>query len=288
MQTQRNRISAQTRLVGVIGHPIGHSLSPLIHNAAFRHDGLDMVYLAFDVPPHLLDSAVQGMRALNMRGANVTVPHKEAALHLLDEVDPLAAQVGAVNTIVNDHGRLLGHNTDVSGFLAAVHSVLPEGVYGLDCLVVGAGGAARAVVAGLVEEGAGQVTVCNRTLARAQSLCDCANTWSDTVCRPVACDRITEVAAAARLVVNATPVGLGSLVKESPLPVDRLHSGQVVVDLAYGSHATTLVEAARFRGAVAVDGREMLVMQAARSYGLWTGLEPPIEAMRSSIAHGER
>lgn len=288
MQAQSNGFSAQTGLVALIGHPVGHSLSPLIHNAAFRHDNLDMVYLAFDVRPDLLGSAVQGISALNIRGANVTVPHKECVLHLLDEVDPLAARVGAVNTIVNENGRLLGYNTDVSGFVAAVRSVLPQGAKGLDCLVVGAGGAARAVVAGLFEEGATKVTVCNRTFDRANSLCDDARAWGDTICEPLANDHVAEAAKAVQLIVNATPVGLASRVKQSPLPVDTLHSGHVVIDLAYGLRITRLVEAARVRGAVAMDGKEMLIMQAAGSYGLWTGLQPPMEAMRSSIEHGER
>ncbi|MBN1628620.1 MAG: shikimate dehydrogenase [Thermoleophilia bacterium] len=288
MQAPGSGINAQTGLIGVIGHPVGHSLSPLIHNAAFRHDGLDMVYLAFDVPPNLLGSAVEGIRALDMRGANVTVPHKETVLHLMDEVDTLAGRVGAVNTIVNEQGQLVGYNTDVSGFVAAVHSVLPQGARGLSCLVVGAGGAARAVVAGLFEEEAQTIVVCNRTPARARSLCEAAAAWGATSCEAIDYDHIAEAATAAHLIVNATPVGLGGAVKDSPLPVDTIHGGQAVVDLAYGACETMLVEAARGRGAVAVDGKEMLIMQAASSYGLWTGLQPPIEVMRRSIEYGER
>ena len=193
-----------------------------------------------------------------------------------------------MNTIVNEQGRLLGYNTDVSGFQAALRSVLPDGARGAKCLLVGAGGAARAVVAGLVEEDAASVTICNRTPARARSLCEVAAKWGATSCQTVVSDRIAEAVTVADLIVNATPVGLGGAVKDSPLPVDRIRGGQVVVDLAYGVSATTLVEAAGGRGAVAIDGKEMLIMQAACSYGLWTGLQPPIEAMRRSIEHGER
>jgi shikimate dehydrogenase len=288
MQSQTNDIGARTGLVGLFGHPVGHSLSPAMQNAAFRCQDVDMVYLAFDVPPGRLAPAIDGMRALGMRGANVTVPHKEAVVPLLDDVHPLAARVGAVNTILNEDGSLCGHNTDVSGFIAALHSVLPRGARGLDCLLSGAGGAARAVVAALLEEGAATVWIYNRTFARAESLCDAAAEWGPSVCEAVSERRLRDVLPAAQVVVNATPLGLESAVKDFPLPVDTLHSGQVVVDLAYGALTTGFVEAARGKGAIAIDGREMLLMQAAGSYTLWTGLEPPIEAMRGGIASGER
>jgi shikimate dehydrogenase len=283
MEARGVEIGARTGLVGVLGHPVGHSLSPRIHNAAFRAQGVDMVYLAFEVRPEQLGSAVEGLRALRIRGANVTVPHKEAVMGLLDIVDPVASRIGAVNTIVNDEGRLFGYNTDVAGFLTALRSLQPGGARDLSCLVEGAGGAARAVVAALVEDGARVVWVHARTFERAAALCTSASAWGETACEAILGDRLAEIAHTADLIINATPVGLSASVKESAVPVDILHSRHVVMDLAYGSRPTALVEAARAKGAVATDGKEMLVMQAASSYRLWTGLEPPLDTMRSSI-----
>jgi shikimate dehydrogenase len=283
MEARHLEITAHTRLVGVLGHPIGHSLSPQIHNKAFAAQGVDAVYVAFDVHPEQLPSAAAGIRALGMWGANVTVPHKEAIVSLLDEVEPLAARIGAVNTIVNKDGRLFGHNTDAAGFLSALHSVKASGAQGLRCLVAGAGGAARAIVAGLSTDGAAEIWVHNRTFGRAEALCAAASGWGSTPCEAITDEELAERVQAAELLVNATSVGLAGAVKESAFPVDILVSSQVVIDVVYGPRPTALVAAAEARGATALDGREMLVMQAASSYRLWTGLEPPLEAMRKSL-----
>jgi shikimate dehydrogenase len=287
VETERS-ITAATGLVAVLGHPVAHSLSPRMHNAAFRAQNVDMVYLAFDVHPDRLDEALTGLRALGARGANVTVPHKEAVVSLMDVVSPAAARIGAVNTIVNDQGCLVGHNTDVAGFLKALHSVRPEGAEGMRCLVAGAGGAARAVVAALVEDRAAAIWVHNRTRERAVSLCEAAQIWGAALCEVVAPADLAALGGEVDLLVNTTSVGLSPTVKESAIPVDILDSRHVVVDVVYGPHQTSLVEAAAARGAVALDGREMLVMQAADSYRLWTGLEPPVQAMRQSLEEPER
>lgn len=281
------RIGANTGLLGLLGHPVRHSLSPRLHNAAFRHQALDLVYLAFDVPPERLPAAIAGVKALGMLGVNLTVPHKEAAIPLLDEIDPLALQVGAVNTVVNRDGALHGYNTDVSGFAAALASVLPGDTAGRRCLVLGAGGAARAVVAALVDQGAA-VFVHNRTQSRAVDLCRAADAWGSGRCRVVAAEQLDESAKSADVIVNATTVGLQGEVKELPIPVDTIHSGQLVVDLVYGTGPTKLVEVARKRGAIALDGKEMLVMQAALAYRLWTGVDPPLQLMRDSVERAER
>jgi shikimate dehydrogenase len=286
MEANRS-ITSRTGLVCVLGHPVTHSLSPRIHNAAFQAQGVDLVYLAFDVPPVRLRDAVIGLTALGFRGANVTIPHKEAILGLLDEIDPVAARVGAVNTVVNDRGRLLGHNTDRSGFSAVLRNLRPEGARGLTCFVAGAGGAARAVVTALAEDGAREILVHNRTAERAVVLCS-ETVWGDTPCRPVPDDAAAEAARSSDLIVNATSLGLGPSVKESAVPVDILHSHHIVVDLVYGPAPTMLVREAKARGATAVDGKEMLVMQAAESYELWTGLRPSVEVMRRSIDGWER
>jgi shikimate dehydrogenase len=286
--TQHLSPDALTRLVWLLGHPVAHSLSPRMHNAAFRHQGLNLAYLAFDVPPGSLAPAISALRVLGVLGANLTLPHKEAVLELLDDIEPLAAKVGAVNTIVNSDGCLRGHNTDVPGFQMALRSVLPHGANGLRCLVLGAGGAARAVVAALAEDRPASVWLANRTRQRAMALRDSAVRWGLTDCGVARADQAPGLAAEADLLVNATSLGLPDAVKEFPFDVDTLHSGQVVIDLVYGARPTALVRAARDRGAVAIDGREMLVHQAAGSYQLWTGQRAPIDAMRESIDSFER
>ncbi len=277
-------ITAATRLLALLGHPVDHSLSPLIQNAALQADRVNMVYLAFDVSPEQLGMAVQGLRAVAARGANVTVPHKEYVIDHLDRLDALAAQVGAVNTIVNDDGVLTGHNTDVEGFRAALHRVVPEDLRRRSCLVVGAGGAARAVVAALCSARVSDILVANRTRERAEALCAAATGWGVSSCRALGLDELHEAASSADILVNATSIGLDPTVKECALPVDTLNRGQVVIDVVYGPGPTLLVEEARARGIVALDGLEMLLMQAASSYKLWTRHEAPLEVMRAALA----
>jgi shikimate dehydrogenase len=276
-------IAGTTGVLAVLGHPIDHSRSPQIHNAAFAAQGLDLVYVACDVAPADLVSAVAGLRALSFRGANVTVPHKQAVLPLLDRVDDTARQVGAVNTIVNREGSLFGANTDVAGFLAALDHAGAGSPSSDSCLVLGAGGAARAVVAGLVAAGAGQIIIYNRTTSRAEELCAAAATWGRVPCRVVERAELAVVGPQVRLIVNATSVGLDPSVKVTPLPVDIVSEHHIVMDLVYGNEATALVRHARARGALTVDGREMLVQQAARAYELWTGRAAPLDVMRNEV-----
>jgi shikimate dehydrogenase len=228
---------------------------------------------------------VAGLRALGFLGANVTVPHKEALLPLLDEVDTLAQRVGAVNTIVAREGRLRGTNTDVPGFLAALRTLWGRSPAGSRCLVMGAGGAGRAVVAGLVSAAAEVVHVYNRTPERAVALCREAATWGETACRPVLWEDLGGVAADVDLLVNATSVGLGD-VKVASLPVDIVNARHVVMDLVYGGGPTAFVAEAAERGARAMDGREMLLQQAVVSYELWTGRTAPIDVMREALLRG--
>jgi shikimate dehydrogenase len=277
-------IGSRTGLVCLLGHPVDHTLSPRMHNAALQAHHLDLVYLAFDVPPVRLAQALLGLCALGFRGANVTIPHKQAIIGLLDEVDAVAQRIGSVNTVVNDAGRLAGHNTDVSGFAAALRELRPEGAAGLTCFVAGAGGAARAVVAALMEDGAREIRIYNRTHERAVALCSHAALWGDTRCLAVSEQQVFGAAQGADVIVNATSVGLIPSVKDSAIPVDTLHSRHLVMDLVYGPGLTTLVREAKVRGATAVDGREMLVMQAAGSYELWTGRRAPVDVMRESIS----
>lgn len=283
MHPQPRGIAATTGVLAILGHPVAHSRSPQIHSAAFAAQGLDLVYVACDVLPAALPAAVTGLRALGIRGANVTVPHKEAIIPLLDDVDALARQVGAVNTIKASDGRLLGTNTDVPGFLAALQHLWPDGPAGRRCLVLGAGGAGRAVVAALVSASAEVVYLYNRTAERAIRLCGDAAGWGTTACRPLRVDELGGQADEVDLIVNATSVGLGDGFKVDSLPVDIVTTRHVVVDLVYGDAPTAFIRQAKERGALAMDGREMLLQQAAVSYEYWTGRKAPIDVMRDEL-----
>ena len=270
--------------MGVIGQPVRHSLSPVIHNAAFRALDLDWAYLAFEVEPERVAAALQGVRGLGIDGLNVTMPHKAAVVPLVDRLGPAAADLGAVNTVVNQGGELVGHNTDGEGFLDAVRRDEGFDPAGRRCLVVGAGGAARAVVRALAGAGASEVVVVNRSGDRAVT----AAAVGGAVARVGAGDE----ADGCDLVVNATPVGMTGVTTLDgaplPLPVDpaRLGTGQLVVDLVYEPPITPLIEAARAAGAVTANGLGMLIHQAAHAFRLWTSEEPPLEAM-SAAAVGE-
>lgn len=274
-------IGSSTRLICLLGNPVGHSRSPIIHNSAFAEQGLDFAYLAFDVLPDDLPAAVAGLKALGVVGANVTIPHKERVLPLLDDIDHVARRAGAVNTILNRGGRLIGYNTDIHGFLASLEINWGRGPKGARCLVVGAGGAARAVVAALCSEGASEIWIYNRTASRARELSAEAAQWSDVAVRALGESDLLCFAPQADLIVNATPVGLDSEVKTSPIPVDTLRGTQVVMDIGCFREPTPLLAAAAAGGALTIDGCEMLAQQAARSYEIWTDRAAPVQVMRT-------
>jgi shikimate dehydrogenase len=271
-------IGAATRLAAVIGDPVRHSLSPTIHNAGFRAVGLDWAYLAFEVPAGEGSAAIAAMRVLGIDGLSVTMPHKAEVAAAVDRLSPAAEALGAVNTVVREGAVLVGENTDGEGFVNALRTDEGVDVQGMRCLVVGAGGAARAVIRALAEAGAAEVVVAAR---RPESAAQ-AVLLAPGVGRAGSPDE----ADAADLVVNATPVGMGDVVELEPtLPVDasRLGAGQVVVDLIYHPLVTPLVAAARERGAVAVNGVGMLLHQAAIAFRLWTGEDAPLEAMSAAV-----
>jgi shikimate dehydrogenase len=270
----RPRLSGHTRVVGVIGDPVAHSLSPTLHNAAFAALGLDWVYVAFPVPRGRGADAVAAVPTLGLAGLNVTMPHKEDAASACDELTPDAAALRSVNTVVaQPDGRTLGDSTDGPGFLDSL-SDESIAVAGQPVLVLGAGGAARAVILALGRAGA-EVTVAARRPDAAE--------WAAAL---VPGARTTAIGAADpsgfAVVVNATPLGMSG---GDPLPIqpEALHSGQAVVDLVYHPADTPLLTAARAQGAVAVNGLGMLLHQAAHSFTLWTGDVAPVEAMRVAV-----
>lgn len=275
-------IDGQTQLVGLIGSPIAHSLSPLMHNAAFAALGLNWRYLPLLVRPDQLVSALKGLIALNFRGVNVTIPHKVNVIPLLDSVTEAVAIVGAVNTIrINgSNGRMEGLNTDMTGFLADLAANKVRMQRDMNVIVLGAGGAARAVGAGLIRSGA-RLTFVNRTLAHAEKLVDfLQSSWSMGYMKAVGFDQLADVSRDAKLIVNCTSVGMWPQVDQTPWPEGVPFPKDVVIyDTVYRPLHTRLMRDAEAAGLKAVGGLGMLAYQGAASFEFWTGKKPPIDVM---------
>lgn len=271
--------------VALLGHPVGHSVSPAFQNAAFRHLGIDARYEGVDVLTDELPAVVGTLRDSTWLGANVTVPHKQAVFRLVDEVDDLASRVGAVNTVGNRDGRLFATNTDVTGFLQSIEAagIVPDGA---DCLVLGAGGSARAVAYGLLSRGA-RLSIASRSPDRSAALTASlrgATAFSRIRTVPWDARLLRDVARASRIVVNCTPIGMlhGPNEDGSPLPDGSLTQTQFVADIVYNPPETPLLLQARAAGAAAIGGIEMLVRQGAASFEFWTGRRAPVDVMREA------
>jgi shikimate dehydrogenase len=274
-------ITSKTQLVGLFGHPVSHSQSPLMHNAAFMETGLPFAYAAFDVAPHNLEEAVAGIRALGLKGVNVTIPHKVAIMPMLDEIDPLAKKIGAVNTVVNVDGRLIGYNTDGMGY---VRSLVEETGIVLDKQIVtmlGAGGAARAVAFTLAEKGVKEIRIINRSRERAALLAEHVGTIVPT--KVVEQAEGKDVIADSSLLINTTSIGMHPNVSEMPVPTEWLHKHLTVSDLIYNPLETRLLKEARAIGAQVHSGVGMFVNQGALAFELWTGQNAPGEIMRKVV-----
>ena len=265
-------ITGVTRLAAVIGHPVRHSLSPALHNAAFAAAGVDWSYLAFDVAPGRADDALSAMRTLGLGGLSVTMPHKDDVARAVDVLDPAARALGTANTVVPmADGRLAGHSTDGAGFVASLIEADVDPC-GMRVAVIGAGGAARSVIDALARCGVDSIRVINRSAAKALIAAElgagrgAVGTFSDV--------------ATADLVVNATSVGMGT--DDLPVTPDLLRAGQVVADLVYHPIETALLRLATAVGAHPVDGLGMLIHQAVLQQALWTGVRPDPAVMREA------
>ena len=259
-------INGATQVYGILGRPVAHSLSPAMHNAAFRELGLNAAYVAFEVAD--LAHAVAGLRGLQIRGVSVTIPFKEDIIPLLDEIDPQAARIGAVNTVVNREGRLMGTNTDWLGALLALEektAIAPKRV-----LILGAGGASRAIAFAILEKG-GQVAVSD--LDRDKALALSRQMWVEVV----APDHLGQYPA--EILINATPVGMEPKSGDIPLDPALLARFQVVMDIVYKPLETRLLKEARSRDCQVIDGLQMLIQQGAAQFELWTGQSAPREVM---------
>ncbi len=271
-----------TRLAGIFGYPLGHSISPRFQQAAFDHCALDVSYKAWPVTTDRLEPEVRKLRDDGYLGANVTVPHKERVRPYLDGLEPLAKALGAVNTIVKEDGRLVGYNTDARGLMEALRKDGACDPKGLSVLVLGAGGAARAAVFALVGAGVVSLTVANRTLARAELLAsEFEAAGADVEAVPMEEPALAAVCKEADLIVNATSMGMrhGTADRETPLKASAIRAQSLVYDLVYNPAETPLLVEAKAAGAKTLGGLPMLVYQGAASFELWTGSPAPIDVM---------
>ena len=268
--------------LGIIGYPIGHSMSPVFQQAALDACGVDAQYLAYQVAPDEVEDFVNGLRQPGIMGINVTVPHKLAVMPFLDEIDDWATEAGAVNTIVNRQGRLTGHNTDGYGFLRALREGADFEPAGRRTLILGAGGAARGVVLALAREGVGDLTIANRTPERAENLAQLAHGRNVPV-RAIALPgpELVEAAASAQLIVNCTTIGMthGPREGETPLPGEAIPPTALVNDLVYNPLETPLLREAAQAGARTLGGIQMLVYQGAASFEMWLERPAPVPVM---------
>ena len=276
-------VLGNTRILGVFGHPIAHSLSPVMHNAAIRALNIDYIYVPFHVMPENLEDAVAGIRAMEISGVNVTIPHKEAVIEHLDEVSRYSMRIRSVNTIVNVDGRLKGDTTDGPGFLRSAEAEWGK-LNGCKTLILGAGGSAKAVAFALAEIGC-EIVIANRTRERAEELAGClGEVFEAGKFRVVGTDgqALTEGLSGVELVVNTTSVGMHPEVDGIPMPPDLLRPNLLVYDLVYNPARTRLVIEAEEHGAKALTGLKMLVYQGAISFEMWTGIEAPVDVMESA------
>ena len=280
------QLDGTTKLLGIFGDPIAHSLSPRMQNAAIEASAINAVYVPFHVSAENLGHAVAAIRTFNMVGVNVTVPHKEGVIPFLDEIDPAASMIGAVNTIVNRDGILVGYNTDAIGFLDSLRTELSFTPAGKNVVLLGAGGAARAAVVALSQAGARYITICNRTFKKAEGL---RNEFSGQfpqtgfAVEPLEAEKMNPSLSHADLLVNTTAVGLHGESFSLPL-IEELPSGAVLYDMVYNAGLTPLQQAAADRGVPFADGRGMLAGQGEEAFRLWFNIRPAPGIMRSVIA----
>ena len=271
------------KIVGLIGYPLAHSISPAFQQAALDHLGIDARYELWETEREALAERVAGIRSPDCLGANVTVPHKELVVPMLDEIDPLAARIGAVNTIVNRDGRLCGYNTDMTGFARALREEGGFDPSGAHVVLLGAGGAGRAATMALIQGKAASITIADVMPERAQRLVDDLGRQGETPLRSVAAakDSLAAVLSGCQLLVNCTPIGMRHSKEQHDLPMqpELIHPDMLVFDIIYNPFETRFLAEAKRRGARTLGGLPMLVYQGAASFELWTAEEPPLDVM---------
>ncbi|MBU1902818.1 MAG: shikimate dehydrogenase [Proteobacteria bacterium] len=264
------KVDQHTALYAVIGNPVRHSLSPALHNAAFSATGLNAVYLAFEAEE--IEGCVTGIKAFSIKGASVTIPFKTAVVPYLNEMDPLASRIGSANTIVNENGRLKGYNTDALGALKALEEKIR--LPAMTCIIIGAGGAARAIGFILKENGVA-ISIANRSRKRGERLA------LSLGCEFIPLDEIK--GAKGDILIQTTPVGMYPHVDQCPVPEQMLKEGMVVMDIIYNPDKTKLLKAAKARGCTTISGVDMFIHQGAEQFRLWTGIDPPVAVMNHVV-----
>ncbi|MFB5626821.1 MAG: shikimate dehydrogenase [Nitrosarchaeum sp.] len=271
-----------SKTFAVIGDPIDHSLSPNIHSAAFRELNLDCSYIAYRIPKGELEEGIESLKKIKIDGFNVTIPHKVEMMKYLDKVDESCSIIGAVNTVTNDNGILKGYNTDMDGFLEPFKK-RKQSVKDLKVLLIGAGGAARAIVAGFAKEHAQSITIANRTLDNANNLAK----FSNKIGLNAIGIKIEDVKDSAKnydVIVNATSIGLKN--EPTPISLENINSKTIVYDIVYMPINTNLIKKAKEKEATIIYGYEMLLGQATRAFEIWHGMEAPYNAMKKALLGG--
>ncbi|EJQ14869.1 shikimate dehydrogenase [Bacillus cereus] len=269
------------QLYGVIGNPIGHSLSPVMHNDAFEHLNMDAHYHAFLVEEAALGEAVKGLKALGISGFNVTTPHKVAIMEYLDEVAPLAEQIGAVNTVVHRDGKLIGYNTDGIGFVRALQSISKEPLQEKRILLLGAGGASRAIYFSLADVGVKAIDIANRTRDKAENLV--AGCLANVNSHALSLEHAAKAQGEYDIIIQTTTIGMHPHVEHTPLEIRSLKKGAIVSDIIYNPFETKILGDAKEQGAIIQNGIDMFVYQGALAFEMWTGCVPNIDRMKQLV-----
>lgn len=278
------RVTGETKVIGIFGYPVRHSLSPLMQNAAIEALGLNYIYIPFEVKPEKLESAVNGIKALGISGVNVTVPHKETVIPFLDEIDEDAKLIGAVNTIENKNGKLIGHNTDARGYIRSLREDAGFEPKGKNILVIGAGGAARGIIAGLSMNDVSDVFIANRTIEKGTALAEeFKNKFIkiNFVALPLSSLKDPKILSPADLVVNTTSLGLGEGAPDVEFSLTPPNT--LISDIVYKPAVTPFLKMAQDAGRRTLGGLGMLIYQGAISLEIWTGQKAPVEVMMNSI-----
>lgn len=281
-------ISGKTKLCMIIGDPVEHSLSPAMHNAAYEALGIDdqFVFVASHVDIKKIEIVVNAVRVIGIRGLTCTIPHKIEVMKYLDWIDPVAEKIGAVNTVVNDDGVLKGYNTDWLGTVIPLQQLLKvERLGGRNIALIGAGGAARAMAYGVIERGA-DLTIFNRSIEKAQELAQDLGPHVDV--KPMTALVETDSLGDFDIILNATSLGMGEHIEETPIPKSHIQKKHVVFDAVYAPRETRLLREAAEQGAQTIQGLEMLLHQGAAQFELYTGKKAPVEIMRECLMRNEK
>ena len=272
-------INSHTKLYSIFGNPVRHSLSPIMQNAAFRSSGINAVYLAFELQN--IKEAISSMKALNIYGASVTIPFKREAIKYLDEIDPLAHQIGSVNTLKNANGKIIGYNTDGYGALSSLTQNSVE-IQGSNVLILGNGGSARAIAFALLNEDA-NITIAGRNVNRILTLINDLREMSTNVEYTLIKDISVELAKGIDVIINTTPVGMKPNIDSLPIDKNLILKEHTVFDIVYSPNTTKLLQIGKSKGCRTIHGIEMLVHQGAKQFEIWTGLKAPFDDMKRSI-----